>query len=107
MIMGNFNAILRGDKYWKNGKEFDPTRFLDNNGNAQKDEKLIPFSIGKRICPGESLARTEIFLFFAGIMQKYKFEAEDPNNPPPLNIRSGITSVPEPFGVKITKLVNF
>ena len=45
---------------------FRPERFLDNNGQIIQDEHLIPFSIGKRRCPGEALARIELFQFFTG-----------------------------------------
>ena len=29
-----------------------------------KSERVIPFSIGKRYCMGELLARNEVFIFF-------------------------------------------
>jgi len=46
------------------------------------DERVIPFSVGKRQCPGESLARTEIFLFFVGLIKNFEFTVLDPENPP-------------------------
>ena len=38
------------------------------------NERLVPFSIGKRFCLGQSLAEKEFFLFFAGLMQKFDFK---------------------------------
>lgn len=38
-------------------------------------EKTIPFSIGKRNCVGEGLARMELFLIFSALIQKYEFVA--------------------------------
>jgi hypothetical protein len=38
------------------------------DGRVEKDEHLIPFSIGRRQCLGETLAKAELFLFFTGIL---------------------------------------
>jgi cytochrome P450 len=44
--------------------------FLNSaDGRVEKDEHLIPFSIGRRQCLGETLARAELFLFFTGIQR--------------------------------------
>lgn len=53
------SAMHTDDETFKNHKEFNPERFMENN-NLEK--KLIPFGIGKRSCPGESLARAELYL---------------------------------------------
>ena len=68
MINGVFMSVLKGE-HWENGSNFDPERFLNEDGTLRKDEHLIPFSMGKRVCLGETLARTELFLFFTGILQ--------------------------------------
>ena len=48
-------------------------RFLDENGKYHPDEKLVPFGIGKRSCPGKTLADTEVFLFLAAFIQRFQF----------------------------------
>ena len=60
--------------YWDNPEVFDPSRFIDEKSQTFKtNERLIPFSIGKRYCLGQSLAEKEYFLFFVGLLQKFEF----------------------------------
>ena len=92
--------ILKGD-HWGDGKVFRPERFLDKSGNIQKDEHFIPFSVGKRQCLGETLAKTELFLFFTGLVQHYKFLPEVEGVYPTEDSVFGITELPKPFKVKL------
>ncbi|KAG8550073.1 hypothetical protein GDO81_029044 [Engystomops pustulosus] len=71
------HSALRDKDYFKKPEEFYPEHFLDSDGNFKKNEAFIPFSIGKRNCPGGSLAKMEIFLFFTSLLQNFTFR------PPP------------------------
>ena len=66
MVSPLMSEILKGDHWGQDKEMFRPERFLDDNGEIIQDEHLIPFSIGKRRCPGEALARIELFQFFTG-----------------------------------------
>jgi len=66
-------AVHHNPKYFPNSEKFDPERFLDEKKNVKRNSNLIPFSTGKRICLGESLARMELFLFFTTLIQKFEF----------------------------------
>ena len=72
MINPIMAEVLKGD-HWPEGKEFRPERFLDNKGDVVKDAHFIPFSVGKRQCLGETLAKTELFLFFTALVQQFRF----------------------------------
>jgi cytochrome P450 len=60
--------------YFDAPTSFRPERFIDTaSGQFQKCDKVIPFSVGKRSCLGESLGRATIFLYLASFLQKCKF----------------------------------
>ncbi|NXL27402.1 CP2J2 protein, partial [Glaucidium brasilianum] len=48
---------------------FNPEHFLEN-GQYRRREAFLPFSADKRACPGEQLARTELFIFSAALLQE-------------------------------------
>lgn len=77
-IFTNLYGIHHDPAIWERPNDFYPEHFLDGNGHHKASEYLNPFSIGKRACLGETLARMEIFLFFVGLMQSFNVEMADP-----------------------------
>ncbi len=54
--------------------QFRPERFLDPvSGKFASDERVIPFSTGRRRCVGKSLAERQYFLFVVGMLQRFRF----------------------------------
>ena len=100
MITPIMTEILKGD-HWGDGETFRPERFLDDQGKVRRDEHFIPFSTGKRSCLGETLAKTELYLFFTGLVQHYKFLPENEGVYPTEESTFGITLLPKPFRVRL------
>ena len=71
----------------------------------KQSEALIPFSAGKRQCPGESLAKAELFLFFVGLIQKFHFGAIDGEEEVEIVAQLGISRTPLPTNpIAVTKI---
>ncbi|XP_069584433.1 cytochrome P450 2K4-like isoform X2 [Ranitomeya imitator] len=92
------HSILRDKVYFEKPDEFYPEHFLDSNGNFKKTEAFIPFSIGKRSCAGETLAKMELFLFFTTLLQNFNFQPI-PGAKLDLTPALGSTNSPKPFEI--------
>ena len=102
--MPSLTAILKDDQEWTESDKFDPNRFLED-GKVMKPEALIPFAAGKRQCPGESLAKAELFLFFTGLIQKFHFESIEKGGKIEIVAQSGVSRTPLPTNpVVVTKI---
>ncbi|XP_070591702.1 vitamin D 25-hydroxylase isoform X3 [Erythrolamprus reginae] len=95
-VITNLYSVHFDEKYWNNPEMFCPERFLDSSGQFLKKEAFIPFSLGRRHCLGEQLARMEMFLFFTALLQR--FHLHFPSTlVPNLKPKFGMTLQPHPY----------
>uniref|UniRef100_A0A672IX60 Cytochrome P450, family 2, subfamily N, polypeptide 13 n=1 Tax=Salarias fasciatus TaxID=181472 RepID=A0A672IX60_SALFA len=97
-LMPMLTSVLFDETQWETPDTFNPGHFLNAEGKFVKPEAFLPFSAGKRVCLGESLAKMELFLFLVGLLQKFSFSVPDGVELSTEGI-SGATRVPHPFQV--------
>lgn len=90
-------SCMRDPGIWGDPDVFRPERFLSPDGTSVlRHEALLPFSTGRRVCLGESLARDELFLFSSSLFQRFRV-TPDPNGPPPtLEYHTATVLIPKP-----------
>ncbi|XP_034953238.1 cytochrome P450 1B1-like [Zootoca vivipara] len=90
---------------WKDPHVFDPTRFLDaRQENVDRDlmHRVMIFSTGKRRCIGDQLAKLQLFLFTAILLQQCELEA-NPAEEITLEYVYGLVLKPLPYTVSVSR----
>ncbi|KAH8255903.1 hypothetical protein KR026_001752 [Drosophila bipectinata] len=102
VVFINNYVLNSSEKYWKNPKQFNPERFLeeasenspknrrhskDSDSGIESDKEkrqlrkniphFLPFSIGKRTCIGQNLVRGFGFLILTNVLQRYNVSSHD------------------------------
>ncbi|GMT35198.1 hypothetical protein PFISCL1PPCAC_26495 [Pristionchus fissidentatus] len=74
-VNGDIHFVMMNDPLFEHPEKFRPERYLAEDGKTIRKElveRTIPFSIGKRACAGEGLARVELFLGLAATFQHFR-----------------------------------
>jgi cytochrome P450 len=73
----NHWALHHDPSAWDDVDRFIPERYLGEDGKlGPKPKNWLPFSAGTRVCLGEFVAKPELHLIFASLMQRYKWKME-------------------------------
>jgi len=102
-VAGNLHLSHHSTEYWDKPEIFNPERFLVTGEygvvKVQRSENLMPFSVGKRVCLGESLARDEFFLFLTSIFQRFDVQLDPNSKKPELEPQKTFIGQPHPYKV--------
>ncbi|KAJ1087389.1 hypothetical protein NDU88_000564 [Pleurodeles waltl] len=99
LIIANLSSSLYDPAYWETPRQFNPGHFLDKEGNFIQKEAFLPFSAGHRVCLGEQLARTELFIFFTSLLRAFTFKLPEGVKNVNMDPVFGGTMKPHPYQI--------
>jgi len=101
IVYPDTEAVHLDSECWENPKVFNPYRHIDKEGNLITNQgNFYPFGAGRRVCPGEALAKLEMFVFLSWMLHKFTFLPEEGQEPPEIKHRRAITQYPAPFKIR-------
>ena len=104
IVYPDTEAIHLDPACWKEPRLFNPYRHLDKDGNLITNQgNFYPFGAGRRVCPGETLAKLEMFVLLSWMLHKFTFLPEEGKGPPTITHRRAITQYPAPFKIRAMK----
>ena len=78
-------VLHRHKSYWEKPLDFNPERFIGNrhgtSNEAITNSIYMPFGLGQRRCPGESLAKLQLIIFLVEIVRHFEIIAVDDTAP--------------------------
>ncbi|XP_073668959.1 cytochrome P450 2F2-like isoform X5 [Paramisgurnus dabryanus] len=104
IIIPYLSSALRDKSQWKFPNEFNPQNFLNEKGEFVKPDAFMPFSVGSRVCLGESLARMELFLILVTILRRFRLIWPEDAGVPDFNLIYAFLLL---FQLRIRRLKNF
>lgn len=101
IVNADIHYVMAHDPVFEHPHEFRPERYLTDDGKTLKKvdsssksdyayyseggwvndafeelvERTLPFSLGKRVCAGEGMAKVELFLGLTATIQRYRLSA--------------------------------
>lgn len=99
-VLIGLQSVHMDEVYWKNPREFNPERFLDDTSSVCiKSERFLGFGAGKRKCLGDQLAKSCIFTFFTNILKHFDLQP-DSEFPASIDLQPGITLSPKKYKIR-------
>ncbi|KAK2172071.1 hypothetical protein NP493_995g00020 [Ridgeia piscesae] len=97
LVYANLYQSHMDPEIWEDPVAFNPDRWLDENNVLKTNPAFMPFSVGRRMCLGDSLAKMEMFLFITTLLQRFDFRMVDASSPPSTEGVQGLTRSPRKY----------
>ncbi len=70
-----YYGLHRSNRYWKQPESFDPSRFLIQEVDKERNKIFFPFGSGPRLCIGNNFAMAEMAIFVHAFIHKFDLQA--------------------------------
>ncbi|ESO11261.1 hypothetical protein HELRODRAFT_91570 [Helobdella robusta] len=106
-VLANLYSAHMDPDVWDEPEKFRIERFLNEDRTEIVNKShVIPFSIGKRSCLGEPLARQELFLVVSTLIQQFQILPPDGEDMVVANEMYGLTIYPSPFDIRFVERIH-
>lgn len=105
IVLANLYSTVWDPDVWGDPHNFRPERWLNSQDNSvSRDlvDQLLCFGVGRRKCLGAQLARVEMFIFTAVLVQKCKFDPVPGHQPLTLDSDFIQTCRAKPYTVAVS-----
>ncbi|KAI8481040.1 hypothetical protein Bbelb_412060 [Branchiostoma belcheri] len=105
VVLPNLWALHHDPSIWGDPHSFRPERFLDEGGRLMpKPAAWMPFSVGRRACPGAKMGMADTYLLLGGLVQNFHFSFPEGEEPPDFSAdeTGGSLCAPSPYKVVLT-----
>ncbi|KAI6083515.1 putative cytochrome P450 oxidoreductase [Hypoxylon rubiginosum] len=111
VVYANAWAMSRDERYYKSPEDFAPERYVPvSEGGRGEPLPDGPFGFGRRVCPGQYLALSGVYIILATLLatMDLKNPVDEQGNEikPRVAFSNGLSSVPESFGCRIAPRSN-
>uniref|UniRef100_A0A8D0AXY2 Cytochrome P450 n=1 Tax=Salvator merianae TaxID=96440 RepID=A0A8D0AXY2_SALMN len=73
LVVPDLCSVNLDPKRWETPHQFNPDHFLDKDGKFNSRDDFFPYGAGDRVCPGEQLAKIELFVFLTSLLRVFSF----------------------------------
>ncbi|KAM4642701.1 cytochrome P450 2C5-like [Discoglossus pictus] len=94
-VLPLLTTVLKDPSQFMTPTKININHFLDENEKFKKNNGFMPFSVGRRACVAESLARMQLFIYFCTILQKFTLKSMvDPKDLDIFAVDLGFEAIP-------------
>ncbi|XP_063162797.1 cytochrome P450 2J5-like [Candoia aspera] len=98
-INPDLNSVFLDSKLWETPEKFNPSHFLDKDGQFVAREEFQVLATGSDVSLEDKLARAELFIFFTNLLKTFVFQLPEGEEKPSKEPRTGLITYPHSYKI--------